>query len=257
VQHLAGDEAATVACQEADRVGDLLDPAEAFHQVGLGHGGDRFGLVDVEAGGGDQARGQAVDPDVHRRPFDRQSLGQMDHPRAGGAGMGDARAAAADHRDDVENRARCPRVPPAARGGLHHVPGAGEVGVDHRVPTLGADVDRRTGELAAGVVDQDVEPSEPGPGGVEQARHRLVVADGQGVGHHLAAVAGEGAAGVRQLAGVAAAQHHARTEPGGPVGDSAADATAGAGDQDYLAVEIAVAQRWAKRGQFVVGAAVG
>ncbi len=69
--------------------------------------------------------------------------------------MGDAGEAPPDDRDDVGDAAAAARQHLVAEH-LRHVPGAGEVGLDHRVPALRREVARPLRELAAGVVHQQV-----------------------------------------------------------------------------------------------------
>ena len=51
-------------------------------------------------------------------------------------------------RYNVDNVSRLALLPPILSGGLHHVPRAVEVGINHREPTLDTEVDGRLWELA-------------------------------------------------------------------------------------------------------------
>ena len=115
--------------------------------------------------------------------------------------MGHVRQSPPNSGRDVHNVARLGMIAPASSGGLHHVPGAVEVGVDDRVPALVGEIHRVRRELAAGVVDQHVQAAEALPYGFEQRFDLLGVADAHREGEDLAA-----AAEAAQLLGAAAKQ---------------------------------------------------
>src|SRR6266481_9757870 len=68
VQHLPCNESSAVPGEQTDGVGDVLDLAEALHEVGLRHDLEGFGGVHVHAARRDDSRRHAVDADVKRSP---------------------------------------------------------------------------------------------------------------------------------------------------------------------------------------------
>src|SRR5690606_22839138 len=102
------------------------------------------------------------------RPFHRQAAAEIHDAGAGRRGVGGLQGAAVDVDHDVDDAAGLALVAPVPGGGLHHVPGAVEVGVDHRPPAVGRVVHRVLGELATGVVHQHVQPALLGPDGFHQ-----------------------------------------------------------------------------------------
>jgi len=120
----AGDEL-TGRCRQIDAgFRDVLLVAGTPERVRFPEGRRAlFGIV-VEAGAFDAAGGDAINPYVERRPFDRDALGEVDDAGARGAGMRDARHAAPDIGDDVDDAAGLFPVAPVPRRCLHHVPGA-------------------------------------------------------------------------------------------------------------------------------------
>ncbi len=215
-QHLAGDEVARGAAQIGAGFGNVPGGADPHHRVRAGIGGAGLGGIDVPAVGLDGARGDAVDPQPILRPFHRHRAGQADHPGPCGNGMRNPVQPARRHHHDVDDIARAARVAPFLRRCLHHVPAAVQVGVDHRVPAAGRDVDGRLRELAAGAVDQNIHRA-PGPDPVPERLDRGAVAHVQ----HIAAGAVAGVAQRRDqrvdLVGLAAGDDdlgaHARVKP--------------------------------------------
>src|SRR3546814_7715282 len=83
------------------------------------------------------------------RPFDGCGPARVDDPGARGTAVDDAGHAAFVRRDDVDDRPRSARADPVRRGGLHHEPAAGQVGLEDRAPALGNNVrsEEHTSEL--------------------------------------------------------------------------------------------------------------
>src|SRR5262249_27346808 len=71
---------------------------------------------------------------------------------------------------------------PRSGRGLHHVPGAVEVVVDDRRPTLWLKVERHLRELTAGIVDENVEASQFAPYTGNEGRTAVMVANVEGFG---------------------------------------------------------------------------
>src|SRR5215470_15055201 len=97
--------------------------------------------------------------------------------------MGNAGHAAPEIGDDVDDHARRLALDPGSRGGLHHVPSAVEVVVDHRRPALRLEVERHLRELTAGIVDENVEASAltPHVGDIGAAARVIAYVEGFGV----------------------------------------------------------------------------
>ncbi|MBA7682005.1 hypothetical protein ES703_90351 [subsurface metagenome] len=128
-------------------------------------------------------------------------------------------------------------VAPALRGGLHHVPGAVEVGVDDGVPALDREVDRSLRGLSAGAVDEDIEAAVLFPDLVEQGGDRLGLADIHCKCGSFEAVSDEMRNQQIELGLVAPRQHHMRAEPREQPGDGATNATGSARDQRDLVLQ--------------------
>jgi hypothetical protein len=118
-----------------------------------------------------------------------------------------------------------------------HQKAAGEVGVDHGLPALGADGFQRRHELAAGVVDQAVDAAVFGQHGRDQAAHRVFLPDVADLRAGLAAILGDFRRDGLQLVGLAAHQHDARAQCREFMRGAAADAGTAAGDDDDLVLE--------------------
>src|SRR5262245_30343772 len=151
--------------------------------------------------------------------------------------MGDAGHAAPEIGDDVDDHARRLALDPGSRGGLHHVPGAVEVVVDHRRPALWREVERHLRELAASIVDENVEASALAPYIGEEGRTPRVIAYVEGFGVEPRAETLEEGFGLRQSVLVAPQNGEIGAETGKQRGDGEAEAAAGAGDDHGLALE--------------------
>ena len=87
--------------------------------------------------------------------------------------MGDAVEPVRRDHHDIDDTAGMLVVAPAFCGGLHHVPGAVQIGVDDRVPAFDRKVDRGLRKLSAGAVDESVDAAMRCPDRVEQRVDRL------------------------------------------------------------------------------------
>src|SRR5262249_21710900 len=90
------------------------------------------------------------------------------------------------------------------------------------------------------VVDQDVEAAEAPHGDVEGATPVLVAGDVGGDRDHVRVGGGQGGGQLGELVGGAGRQHHAGAGGSQLLGQAAADAAGGPGDQDAPAAEVAL-----------------
>jgi hypothetical protein len=100
--------------------------------------------------------------------------------------VGEAGEAAAHHGDDLHD-APTVAVEHLVPEHLRHVPGTGQVGLDHRLPALRLEVARRLRVLAPGVVDEHVDLPDALLRRGGQGLHRLPLADVHLGGLHPAA----------------------------------------------------------------------
>src|SRR5262245_50539188 len=103
--------------------------------------------------------------------------------------MRNAVKAVGRHHDDIDDAAGVFALAPALGGGLHHVPGAVEVGVDDGVPALDREIDRGLRKLPAGAVDEDIEAALLVPDLVEEYGDGVRLADVDSMGRGFQAVA--------------------------------------------------------------------
>src|SRR4029079_14939706 len=115
-------------------------------------------------------------------------------------------------------------VAPALGGGLHHVLGAVQIGVDDGVPAFHGKIDGALRKLPSGAVDETIEAAVGGPDGVEQG------ADGSRL-PYVGRVGGRRQAARRyfsdkhiELVAVAANDNDMRTQPRKQPCDGTADA---------------------------------
>src|SRR5262252_5826766 len=140
--------------------------------------------------------------------------------------MGNARHAPPEVGDDVDDHAGRLALGPRSGGGLHHVPGAVEVVVDHRRPALWLEVERHLRELTAGIADENVEASQLAPYVGDKGHTARVVADVEGFGVERCAEALEEGLGPRQSLLVAPQNGEIGAEPGKQRSDGEAEAAA-------------------------------
>ena len=94
--------------------------------------------------------------------------------RPGGTGVDHSRHAVVRREGHVDDRPRLLGDEGLGRGGVGHQPGPGHVQFDHGAEALRADHLGRAEELAAGVVDQDVDAAVLLNDPVEEARRSLL-----------------------------------------------------------------------------------
>src|SRR5262245_54567292 len=162
-QNFPGNEFARGGCEIDAGFGHIPDVSCSPQRVGFRIGFETLGWIVGETGGLEHARGNAVDANAKRRPLHGYALRQVSDPGPGGSRMGDARHAAPEVGDNIDNRSRRLVLDPRPRTGLHHVPGAIEVVVNHCRPTLGFEVERWLRELATGIVDENIEATTLAP----------------------------------------------------------------------------------------------
>ena len=79
--------------------------------------------------------------------------------------------------DDVDDSAGMLAVAPTLGRGLHHVPGAVQIGVDDGVPAFYREIDRGLRKLSAGAVDETVNLALCAPDRIEQRVDRVRLPD--------------------------------------------------------------------------------
>ena len=198
--------------------------------------------VVVEGFGPDRPRRDAIDADVERRPFDGDGLRQKDDTGARRASVGDVRQAPPNYGDDVDDVSRLAAITPVARGVLHHVPGAVQVGVDYRIPALRLDIDGRLRELTSGVVDQDVQPAVLAPDLVHHRGDLVRVTYGHRVSADFAAQAAQEFSRLLQPLLIAAADGDGRAQAREQRRRDFSDSGSAAGHEDYLIAKDAIAK---------------
>ncbi|MGY3482768.1 hypothetical protein ACVW1C_000651 [Bradyrhizobium sp. USDA 4011] len=139
--------------------------------------------------------------------------------------------------------------------GLHHVPGAVEIGVDDRVPALDREIDRGLRELAAGAVDEMVDAAMRDPQRVEHRADRVGIPDIGNMRRHLEAAMPETIDERIELVGIASHDHDMRAEPGEQPRDGAADSAGAAGYDDHLTGQPVCRKHGRMCCEFVVGGA--
>jgi hypothetical protein len=114
-----------------------------------------------------------------------------------------------------------------------------EIDFQDCVPLGGREFLHRRGELDAGIVDEDVEPSELFDRRLDQAAHGICLRHvGAVIEHAHAMVALKAAAELFDLGGVAkTVQHDVGAEPGELPGDAEPDAAGRSGDDGYFALQ--------------------
>src|SRR5690606_41459598 len=88
---------------------------------------------------------------------------------------------------DVADDAGIFLLNPLAGRRLHHPPGSVVVGIDHSVPPLRGEIESRLRKLAAGVIDQHIEPPEALMHALDKGLYLIGAADSELPGHDLAA----------------------------------------------------------------------
>src|SRR5258707_1384925 len=136
-----------------------------------------------------------------------------------------------DH--DVDDAAGVLVVAPALRRGLHHVPGAVQVGVDDGVPALHRKIDRGLRKLSASAVDEVVDAPVRGPDGVEQRADRVGLADVGDMGGCLEVAAGHFGDQRIEPGLIATDNGDMRADACEQPGDRAPDAAGAAGHDDH------------------------
>ncbi len=174
-----------------------------------------------------------VDPHP-RRPLQRQRPGQRQQPGlgrgvGGGAGLRVVRGDAAD----IDDGSAVRLLTHHQVRGLRDVEGGQQVQRDDLLHEPGRDGGRLRVRGAPGIVHQDVQPPEPGGGGVDQRCRLRGVADVAGVERRRPSAR----RGQRRRFAAPADQH---LRPGGEegLGDGAADALGATGDQYRPAGEV-------------------
>ena len=179
------------------------------------------------------ARRHRVHAHTAARPFHGRRFSQAHHARARRAAVRHAGHRAPDVGHDVHDRAAARRH--ALREALaRHEEAASQVGVDHRLPALGADLLGRGDVLAARVVHQPIDRAVLRHDARHGLSHYILLPD---VTHRvagLAAIGGDFILHRAQLVGVAANQHHARAQRRQLVRRAAPNARAAARHHDDL-----------------------
>src|SRR5262249_16194130 len=156
-------------------------------------------------------------------------LAEIDYPGTRGTGVRDLRHATAHDGNDIDDRTTGVMLAPQPCSALHHVPGAVQIGIDDRVPTLDREADGGRWILSAAVVDHGVDLTEALPGRLHELLDLRRIADRHRLSHDLAADALLHALRrLRQLLGAPPADHNVRAKPREHVGNRTADAAAAA-----------------------------
>ena len=229
------------ARSEGDRVGDVLDRAQALDRLAR----QRVGAQHVVGGQAanqrrfDQARGDGVGGDVELALFQRQRAGEADQAGLGGRVVGLAGVAPVRARGDVDH---------AAPLSFHHggqgrpgaVVGAFQDGVDHGVPVRFRHLEQVLVAGEAGVVDQDVDAAVGARCLVGHGPHLAVVADVQHGADGLEAGFLQAGDSLAHGVGVDVGDHDARAFARQRQGRGVADAAAGSGDDGDFAGELQI-----------------
>lgn len=204
---LAGNEFAERRAEKDDGGRDILDVAHPPQHVAVEFqpllGFDR---IVAHALGLDGAGGDAIETNAEFRPLERQRLHHRQHAAARRGGMHETAQPGADARRHEHDRAAVLQHEMIG-GGLGHLPGPDQVVADHRFKARVIELACRCHKLAAGIVDQHVEPAER----VLDPQHRgldlLRQADVGRNGERLAAEIADDRGAILDRTG-AATQHH-------------------------------------------------
>ena len=188
----------------------------------------------VHAAGGDVTRRHRVDPHAAVRPFGRCRLGETDHAGPRRAAVTHGGHGAPDVGDDVDDAAAVPGHGLQVTLARHQKP-ARQVGVDDRLPALGADAFQRRYVLATGVVDQAVDAAMRQHNGRHRGLYPGLLPDVTGVKAGAATGCNNLARHIVQLLELAPDQHHMRAKRRQLVGVAAAYAGAPTCHHHHLA----------------------
>src|SRR5918992_680315 len=177
---LAGDEAAGLAGEEHDGVGDVLRAPAALERLGLQDLPFHLGEVaprEALRSGGEGTGGDRIYADVLGAYFTREGAGETDHGSLGGHVMDEPRVSheEGDRRDAHDRAAPAPRE--VGMEGLATGEVAARIDREHPVPLGFVDLDPWPRGINRGVVDQDVGSSQAVRGGRGQRGHRGDVRD--------------------------------------------------------------------------------
>ncbi len=234
----AGEEVAGGRGEVGDQPGHLLGAAGAADRDrALEVVDDDLRILGQQRLGGELAGGEGAGLDPEARPLDRQRPHHVLDRGAGGAGVDHSRHAVVGREGDAEHLAAALRDEGLGRGGVGHQPGALDVELDHSAEAFRGDRLGRGEELAAGVVDEDVEPAVALEHAVEEAVDRLLVADVERLVLEGARKALRQPRGLGQRLLAAPAADHGGAEARQLQRRLAPEAAAGAGDDADLPVE--------------------
>src|SRR3974377_2401154 len=185
-QGLAGNGGGTGAGQEHDRGRDFLRRDEAPGRNARPHPFALLGCVHLLAGGRQYRAGRdRIDANIAVDPFDRQHARHLNKAALGGTIGGAAgKPGQSVRRGDIDDTAGAPARYTTRRIGARHEIGAAQIGVEHVVPLVPSDFERRLYQRTGGVVDQYIDVAE-------------------GLDHH-----GEGLCNVRLDAQIEFYRHH-------------------------------------------------
>src|SRR5262249_17514857 len=134
-------------------------------------------IISVKAASPYRARRHRIDVDVVRCPFAGKGLREVHDARAGRRSMCVARRAAFDREHDVDDAAATTTRDHTASKCVRDLPSSDQIEFDNRTKPVCRDVDRRGGELAACVVDENVGTAPAQVQLIEELRHLTLDTD--------------------------------------------------------------------------------
>ncbi len=239
-QGLAGDVAAGFRGEEDDGAVEVVGGAGAAERDAFDERADP-GLVFVEdlvLRGFEPSGGEAVDGDAVRAPVVGEAHGELADAAAAGA-VGREAGVAKDAGDgaDVDDAAVA-ALDHTAGDGLGDEEAAAQVGVEDEVPVVPGDVESGLADVAAGIVDEDVNRAEGGFGFFGEALDAGGVADVEFQRDGAAAEGVDLGFEVGECFAAAAGEDEVGSGAGEGAGEVLAEAAAGSGDEGDLAGEV-------------------
>src|SRR3974390_2353032 len=189
-QGLAGNGGGTGPGQEHDRGCDFLRRDEAAGRNARPHPFALLGGVHLLAGGCQYRAGcDRIDANISVDPFDRQHARHLNKAALGGTIGGAAgKPGQSVRRGDIDDNAGAPARYTTRRIGARPEIGAAQIGVEHVVPLVPSDLERRLYQRTGGVVDQYIDVAESLDHDGEGLRNVRLDAQIEFYRHHVAAL---------------------------------------------------------------------
>jgi hypothetical protein len=211
-QHVAGDPTRIIRSKIADRIGNFGSRAKAAQRDFGGEFRANFiarPQIAIGAFASKWTRRNSVNANVVARPFDRQRAAHGNDTGFGGHRMDVARSGCQSLRmNDADDGPFAPADHLQANS-ARAIKRAVEHDVDHRIPTIYGKIFGANREISRGVVDQDVDSSEPRDRAIHHLLDLFRIANIEREGFHLRASLPDFGCGLLQLF-VAASGNHER-----------------------------------------------